>query len=413
MRRPMEPALALYEEAKKLARDPDPAVRAALAARADLAPELLAYLSGDPDERVRAAAAGNPASPMQTAGALARDAAQSVRLALAGRIVRLLPDLTADAQRQAYRLAAEALMTLALDEALSVRETLSSALKDMAAAPPPVVRQLAYDTSRAVAEPILRYCLLLPDEDLLTLIATRDQSWLRVAIATRATVSEGVTNALIETGDLEATGVLIGNEGATLSERILANLVEGAAAEASWQAPLAKRRNLPTTLARRLAEFVDETVFAVLAERSDYDADTLRSVVIASRRRQEYQSAQQRQPDESAEERALRHYREGELSEERFTDALGLQDFNFARAALAMLARVPADVVRRILDQQNAKTITALCHRARLSMRTALMVQQRLARVPSAKLLYPRGGTDYPLSEEEMLFQLSLYGVEA
>ncbi|MFJ8017503.1 hypothetical protein [Streptomyces sp. NPDC096339] len=44
----------------RLARDPDPEVRAAVAARADIAPALLAELAGDPDERVRTRARIHP-----------------------------------------------------------------------------------------------------------------------------------------------------------------------------------------------------------------------------------------------------------------------------------------------------------------------------------------------------------------
>jgi len=46
-------------------------------------------------------------------------------------------------------------------------------------------------------------------------------------------------------------------------------------------------------------------------------------------------------------------------------------------------------------------------------MRLALKLQQELGQVQTKELLYPRGGTDYPLTEEEMIWQLDFLGLEA
>ena len=48
-----------------------------------------------------------------------------------------------------------------------------------------------------------------------------------------------------------------------------------------------------------------------------------------------------------------------------------------------------------------------------LSMRLALKLQQTLGRVPHTALIYPRGGTDYPLTEEQMRWQLDAIGIKS
>ena len=58
----------------------------------------------------------------------------------------------------------------------------------------------------------------------------------------------------------------------------------------------------------------------------------------------------------------------------------------------------------------SSKGITALAWNAGLGMRTAVQLQLRLARVPPAKILQARTGVDYPLSEDEMNWQLDFFG---
>lgn len=62
------------------------------------------------------------------------------------------------------------------------------------------------------------------------------------------------------------------------------------------------------------------------------------------------------------------------------------------------------------MSLRNAKAIVALAWKAGLAMRTAVQLQLRLARLPPPAVLNARGGTDYPLDEDEMRWQLELVG---
>ena len=131
-----------YEIAKKMARDQDPDVRRALAERADLKPEVLYFLAEDTDAEVRKAVAKNLASPRQTDVLLANDDDADVRGDLAGKIARLAPGLSTDEQDKARQATYEALEMLAKDQITKVRGILSDALKDIADAPPDVIKTL-------------------------------------------------------------------------------------------------------------------------------------------------------------------------------------------------------------------------------------------------------------------------------
>ena len=113
--------------------------------------------------------------------------------------------------------------------------------------------------------------------------------------------------------------------------------------------------------------------------------------------------------DESAEGRARRLFAAGSLNEALITDALSKGDRSFVIASLALLGDISADMVSKAVSMSSPKGITAMAWKAGLGMRTAIQLQLRLARVPPNKVLQARGGIDYPLSEDEMRWQIDFF----
>jgi len=79
--------------------------------------------------------------------------------------------------------------------------------------------------------------------------------------------------------------------------------------------------------------------------------------------------------------------------------------------ALSVLAKTEPSLVRRILEAQSAKAVTALVWRAGLSMRVAFKLQTQVLRLKGDELLPARGGLDFPLPEDEMTWHLRYFGV--
>ena len=174
-----------YDKARELARHEDVSVRLALAARDDIKPEILYYLAEDPSPEVRRTIAGNAAAPMHADLLLARDHDESVRGDLAAKIAKLAPGLNAAEQDRIRKMAYEAIEILARDQAARVRRILSEELKDIADAPPAIIRQLAKDAELIVSEPVLSFSPVLTDEDLIEIIAGNPPQGARSAIARR------------------------------------------------------------------------------------------------------------------------------------------------------------------------------------------------------------------------------------
>ncbi len=404
-----------YETQKKIAVSEDTKKRLTLAKNSKTNKEILFYLAeNDPDARVRQAVAKNIESPLQANKFLAIDESIDVRMALAERMVKLLPEISTDKQSRLYAFAVQALGTLALDEVLKIRKSLSSALKDHAYAPPAVALQLAKDIEREVSEPILRMCVTFKDQDLVEILATHPAPWAAEAVAQRSKLSALVSKAVIETGNAMAGKLLLKNKEAEIDETVLQAIVDRAPEFPEWHEPLISRHRLPADMAVQMARYVDARIRQMMLDRGGYDAATIEIVSDATKRRMQMEESLQKSKarNETASQRIKKLYAEGRLSEEVINDALALRDQEFVAGALAVLCGAKASQVAKVFSLRKPKLVCAVCWRAGLSMRFALRLQQEMARIQPAELLYPKGGTDYPMDEKELYWQLELIGID-
>lgn len=382
-----------------------------LAGNAETHKEILYYLAEkDPDPTIRAEVANNAGLPLHASTLLARDEDEDVRMALARRLMNLLPDLSSDKHSQLYAFAVQALGTLALDEVLKIRIALSATLKDHAHTPPKVASQLARDVEREVSEPILRFCAALADEDLLDILRGHPADWVIESIAERNTVSEQVSEAVIISESRPGGTALIKNEGANITEIVLEQIVDRARDYPEWQKPLANRSALPVTIAKKLAEFVDASVRDLLFERADFDEEESEEIASIFRRRIDFVSEEETLR-EDIDARLDRLVKEDRLNDQTLSDALAMREYAFVVSALARIVEVTPEEIQRIMDARAPKSIVALCWKADVSMRLAFEIQKNLANIHHKNLIYPKDGTDYPLDEADILWQLEFLGL--
>ncbi len=408
-----------YLESRELARHPDVAERRRLAARTDVRPEILYYLAEDPSALVRREIAVNEATPAHADVLLARDGDEVVRCELARKIARLAPHLSANAREQIWAVTVEALEILAQDQLARVRQALAEALKDVAEVPNHIIQRLARDVEQAVCAPVLEFSPLLTDDDLLEIIESSGVSGAVSAISRRADVSGAVSDALAHTLDGDAVAQLLANPSAQIREETLDWIVECSREVGTWQMPLAKRPKLPRRAVRRLAEFVANAVLAMLHRRDDLDADTADLIDKAVRERMADQppplddadqgGADRTSGPETAAEIVQRLHASGKLDDERLDMELLSGNRAFITHALSLMAGIPPALVTRIADARSAKAITAMAWKAGLKMRFAIKLQARFGNVPPREILQAKDGVDYPLSEDDMTWQLDFY----
>lgn len=413
---------ASYEEAKRLARDSNLKVRRELAGRTDLQPEILYYLAEDQAAEVRRAIAANEATPHQADQLLLRDKDEQVRAELAQKVARLLPGLPEDAQNQARQRVIDMLEVLARDEAVRVRQAISEAVKGMADISPEIVRRLAHDAELAVASPVLRFSALLTDEDLLDIIAGAPPSGALSAIAGRARVGAGVSDAIVAADDEPAIAALLANPSAQIREETLDLIVDRAPQRKSWHEPLVRRPALPARAATRIARFVAESLLDVLKSRKDLPASARAQIAVEVSKRltdaakataaaaEPAKGAGEDDTGETVEDKVRRLKKEGKLDEDAVSDAVDAGQRAFVRAALAVLAGVPISAVDKILSSRSAKGVVALAWKAGLSVRLAVQLQTRIGGISPRQALHPRGGKEYPMTTEEMTWQIEFFG---
>jgi len=409
-----------YEEAKELVRHDDPEVRRKLAARVDISAEILYFLAEDPAPEVRREIAANTAAPRQADLLLVRDADEEVRKDLALKIARLAPELDADGVSKVQEATRGALEALARDQITRVRQILSETLKDVAHAPPEVITRLARDVELAVAGPVLEFSPVLTDSDLLEIIKSNPVHGALSAISRRSTVAETVSEAIATSDDEQAITELLGNSSAQIREETLDMLIDRAPEIEAWHSPLVRRPQLSATAATRLAGFVADTLLKVLEVREDLDAETAEAVKQEFHRRIEVGESirgtdfvEATEAEEAVEETpyevAIRLKESDELNEALLAGAIASEDRRYANAYLAAAAEMPLEAVQKAVGMQSVKGLVALVWKAGYSMTLAVDLQKRIAKIPPNKILGPNDEGDYPLSEDDLSWQIDLF----
>lgn len=407
-----------YDQAKLFAADPSPERRAEIAARGDIQPEILYFLANDAEPTVRIAAAGNDATPVHAGLILSLDPDDAVRCSLAERIGRLAPGLDDTQRARIGAIVNDVLETLARDQIGRVRRILAEAIKESDAVPRAVVERLAGDRDAEIAAPVLEFSPLLDDETLIGIIRGSPASAALIAISRRNGLGAPVADAIVDADDAPAITALLSNRSAQIREETLDRLVARAVDFPDWHEPLVRRPVLPQSAIRRLARFVADALVKDLSRRGDLDAETEALLVreVNDRLDAEDGAAAPGEPwgeaasRETADERALRLHAQGKLDEALLLDELGRGDRVFVSHGLALLADLPEPVVSKAVSLASAKGVTAIAWKAGLGMPAAVQLQLKLARIPPPKVLQPKGEGGFPMTEDEMVWQLEFLG---
>src|SRR5262245_4661687 len=152
-----------------------------------------------------------------------------------------------------------------LDEVEPIaRVEFSERVADIIHAPHKVVLVLARDEI-IVAKPVLTRSVVLDEMDLESLATDQSQDHL-VAIATRMTLPERVTDVLVSRGDQHVVGTAVANQGARFSQRSFSALAERATTDAMLLDRLGTRMDLPAEITARMVPLITGAFDAKLKE---------------------------------------------------------------------------------------------------------------------------------------------------
>ena len=399
---------ARYDNVKDLANHPGSEVRARLASNPETPAEILYFLAEDVSPVVRRAVAENRVTPRHADTVLSRDSDYTVRCLLARKIVGAgLPE---GDRSQLWRMGFTILETLARDTLVRVRRTLAEAMKDQPSAPRPIILELARDPEQEVASPILRNSPVLTERDLIDIASGDAPDWAQTAIAERRTLEADVSEAIVTRGDVPTITHLLKNKHAVIDDRTIERVVDDAEKVVEWHEPLVTRPSLPGGAIMKLARFVAAPLLAALRSRKGLDPQVATEIdtVAQSRGIEARKPPARRDHGGKTKNRAEHLFRNGRLTDEAVGLALETGDDDFVISALALRVGIAHETAKRILESRSPRTVTALCWKAGHSMRFALEVQKRISRIPPSQLLNAHDGLEFPLSPDEMDFQLEL-----
>ncbi len=245
------------------------------------------------------------------------------------------------------------------DVEMSVRKDVASRLAKLDDVPRELVLALANDEIE-VAQPLLIDCTVLHDADLIEIVRHRTQAH-QLAIAMRKSLSEDVSQSLVDTDDVDVITKLIENEDARISESLMEYLVAESKHVDSFQNPLVSREDLPANLARKMYWWVSAAVRQHIVENFRVDPTEIdNSIEDVVENQIETDATSSDKPSKAA--RAAREIdKQGKLTEEFLVNLLKDGEVSLFEASFARATEMPIKLVRRMLYEPGGEGLAMAC----------------------------------------------------
>jgi uncharacterized protein (DUF2336 family) len=275
----------------------------------------------------------------------------------------------------------DVLLRLADQIEQAARARLSHSMATVHNAPPKVVRSLAFDDSIEVAAPVLIHSPQLSEDDLVANARTKSQGHL-LAISQRSSLSEAVTDVLVDRGDTGVVRSVAENSGARFSYNGFGRLVERAQADDILAETVGGRSDVPRHHFLKLLEGASAVVRTRLVAANPQAAALIRDTVaeISGLISREVRNASLEHVQ--AKKAAKKRYKIRQPSEGDVHMRAHAQDFEKTVVALALFGRLPIDLVERALLDERPDMVLILAKAAGCSRTTtkAILLMQAAGR---------------------------------
>jgi len=266
------------------------------------------------------------------------------------------------------------------------RAKLSQRLAQIANAPSNVIQMLAFDDDIEVARPVLTLSERLDDRYLRANASAKSQQHLH-AIAQRKSLSETVTDVLVERGDRDVVHSVVKNSGARFSDVGFRALVRRSTSDDALAIDVGRRSDIPRPHFLLLLERASNAVRVRLAAENPQASTAIEGVVaeVVSGIRSE---ARRASPDFAAAQAEVeRLSRLRAIGEAEVYQYAHDRKFEETAIALSILCDTPIDVVERALLDPGAEIVLILAKVAGLSTTTtkAILLLRAAERGLSAK----------------------------
>lgn len=263
----------------------------------------------------------------------------------------------------------DVIMRLAAEIELRARALLGSRLAPIRNAPPHTIRLLAYDDAIEVAGPILAQSAQLDDKTLVEIAKTKGQAHM-LAISQRRSLSEAVTDVLVELGDREVVLNALDNFGASFSDHGFSVLVSRSEGDDVLAEFVGSRPEIPSPLLAALVAKASQTVRAKLEASHPRAKLEVRRAVAEAAGRIEAQMLSTSLDYTAALAEVERLQRSGELNDGALAAFAKAGAYTETVAALAIMCDLPFPFVEQAMARDRSETLVVLAKAADLSWST-------------------------------------------
>ena len=256
---------------------------------------------------------------------------------------------------------------------------LSHSLAPVDNAPIEVIRHLSRNDEIAIAGPVLAQSNRLSERDLVDVAKVKGQGHL-LAISGRASLSEAVTDVLVERGNVQVHHTLTRNSGAQFSETSFATLVKKSQSDEKLAEKLGLRLDIPLELLRQLLARATDLVRSRLLASAAPDHQAQIQRALASIANEVGREAANPRDFVRADNVVLELNRYGKLTEAVLVEFVTGRKYEEMTATLALFCGAKSDLIEGLLKNVRHEGLVVACKAAKLTWSTvALILKTRFA----------------------------------
>lgn len=255
----------------------------------------------------------------------------------------------------------------------SAKSLLANRLAPVPKAPPRLIYTLAFDDEIEVAAPVLSQSERLNDDMLIENARSKSQGHL-LAISKRKSLSNAVTDVLVERGNNEVVESAVNNPGAEFSDNGFTTLVSRAENNDQLATCLGKRSGIPRPHYLKLIARASDSVRARLQAAHPDEAE---DISIAVERAALTVGQDAGGPATTTAMGLVRSLlEEGRLDERQIAEFASAGRFEETCAALAITASIPVTTVETMMIEARSEGLMVLAKVAGLSWMTLKLIMQ-------------------------------------
>ena len=261
----------------------------------------------------------------------------------------------------------------------SSRALLSIRLGPVPVAPPKILRALACDDAIEVASPVLTQAARIDTATLVECARTKNQEHL-LAISRRKTLTEELTDVLVERGDQQVVLSTVKNAGARFSGKGFEILIKRSHGDDALTSCVGVRPDLPPQLFEQLLAAASEKVRTTLVAEREYAKSDIDLVIGEVANRIQTEAATQPLSYATAQILVESMHQAGLLTAGKLQEFASAGRFEEMVAGLSLMSSIPTAVIEQNMRDTRAESLMVVAKAIGLSWETTRSIMMLAAK---------------------------------